>query len=43
MNTVTATRRALPGDDMLVLHRRPLRDGVAAERTSRFAGDQWRA
>ena len=42
MNTVTATRRALPGDDMLVLHRRPLRDGVVAERTSRFADDQWR-
>jgi hypothetical protein len=27
---------------MLVLHGRPLRDGVAAERTSRFADDQWR-
>ncbi|MFV8182078.1 hypothetical protein [Streptomyces sp. AF1B] len=40
--TALARSVALPGDDVFVLHDRPLRDGVALEDTSQFGDAVWR-
>jgi integrase len=40
--TALARSAAIPGDDVFVLHDRPLRDGVALEETSQFGDDVWR-
>ncbi|RRQ79166.1 hypothetical protein CQW44_34925 [Streptomyces griseofuscus] len=40
--TALARSVALPGDEVFVLHDRPLRDGAAVGETSQFGDDVWR-
>ncbi|MYR91581.1 hypothetical protein GTY41_43415 [Streptomyces sp. SID685] len=40
--TALARSVALPGDEVFVLHDRPLRDGVAVGEISQFGDDVWR-